>query len=76
MTVDHHKIKTGFAFESEKFAASLSHTIVDDADWKVTAGASVERKPAKGDWKAKVETAVRSPDLNGVRAWFNVSILL
>lgn len=76
MACDKHKLKIGFAFESEKFAASASHTVVDDKDWKATVGASVERKPKNGDWKGKVETAVRSPDMNGVRAWVNVSILL
>ncbi len=73
MSCDKHKVKTGITFESEKFGASACHTVCDDSDWKVNAGISVEHKPAKGDWKAKVETAVRSPDVNGVRAWINES---
>lgn len=73
---DKHKVKTSFAWESDKFAASVSHPVVDEQDWKITAGGSVERKPKSGDWFAKVETDIRSPDMNGVRAWVNVSILL
>jgi len=70
------KAKSYLSMESDRTTGSISKTLVDDADWKVSAGAKFFIRPKKEEFIYTGEASILTPDLSGARGWLNVSILL
>ena len=46
-----------------------------EGDWKVDAGASYQSHPASSEWSAGLDANIKSPDMGGVKAFMNVSVI-
>ena len=46
---------------------------IDSKDYPSKTGASLEVKPQKSEYKAKLNFDISTPDMSGVRLWENVS---
>ena len=65
--------QTSWSFCNDKFTVGAKGDPLGLKDYPSTTGVSYENKPAKGEFKAKLNFDVSTPDMSGVRLWENVS---
>ena len=71
--VDHGDVTTDWSFCNDKFTMGVKGDPIDCKDYPSKTGASLEVKPQKSEYKAKLNFDISTPDMSGVRLWENVS---
>jgi hypothetical protein len=59
---------------NDHWAVAVEGDLLDE-DWKVEGCASYESKPAENNYTAAIDADIKSPDMGGVKAFINVSVL-